>query len=61
MTIDLKERNAPGGMAGEDPDTSIKIYLREIGKTPSPMNLMSCLSESGVLVSYGGVSRKRIS
>jgi hypothetical protein len=31
MTIDLKERNAPGGMAGEDPDTSIKIYLREIG------------------------------
>jgi hypothetical protein len=22
------------------------------------MNLMSCLSESGVLVSYGGVSRK---
>jgi NADPH:quinone reductase-like Zn-dependent oxidoreductase len=24
----------------------------------SPMNLMSCLSESGVLVSYGGTSRK---
>jgi len=21
MTIDLKERNAPAGMAGEDPDT----------------------------------------
>jgi RNA polymerase primary sigma factor len=32
MTI--KERNVPAGMAGEDPDTSIKIYLREIGKTP---------------------------
>src|ERR1700736_3698289 len=32
MTI--KERNVPAGMAGEDPDTSIKIYLREIGKDP---------------------------
>ena len=48
MTIDLKERNAPTGrnvfgfgfgkcgtgMAGEDFDTSIKIYLREIGQIP---------------------------
>jgi RNA polymerase primary sigma factor len=34
MTIDLKESNASAGMAGEDPDTSIKIYLREIGKIP---------------------------
>jgi RNA polymerase primary sigma factor len=34
MTIDLKESNAPAGMAGEDPDASIKIYLREIGKIP---------------------------
>ena len=34
MTIDLKESNASAGMAGEDPDTSIKIYLREIGKVP---------------------------
>jgi RNA polymerase primary sigma factor len=46
MTIDLKERNAPTGrkvfgfgksgtgMAGEDLDTGIKIYLREIGQIP---------------------------
>ena len=44
MTIDLKERNAPNrrnvfgfgksgtGMTGEDSDTGIKIYLREIGQ-----------------------------
>ncbi len=31
MNIDLKEKNAPAGMSGEDPDTGIKIYLREIG------------------------------
>jgi RNA polymerase primary sigma factor len=34
MTIDLKESNARAGMAAEDPDASIKIYLREIGKIP---------------------------
>src|SRR5260221_6173860 len=34
MTIDLKEKNAPAGMAAEDPDTGIKIYLREIGQIP---------------------------
>ena len=34
MTIDLKERNAPAGMAGEDSDTGIKVYLREIGQIP---------------------------
>ena len=46
MTIDLKEREAPvrrnvfgfgksgTGMAGEDSDTGIKIYLREIGQIP---------------------------
>ena len=45
MTIDLKERNAPighgfglgksgTGMTGEDSDTGIKIYLREIGQIP---------------------------
>src|SRR5260221_9515388 len=34
MTIDLKERNAPAGMDGEDSDTGIKIYLREIRQIP---------------------------
>jgi RNA polymerase primary sigma factor len=34
MTIDLKERNAPAGMAGEDSDMGIKVYLREIGQIP---------------------------
>jgi RNA polymerase primary sigma factor len=34
MTIDFKETNAPTGMAGEDSDAAIKIYLREIGKIP---------------------------
>jgi RNA polymerase primary sigma factor len=34
MTIDIKEQNAPAGTAGEDPDTGIKIYLREIGQIP---------------------------
>jgi DNA-directed RNA polymerase sigma subunit (sigma70/sigma32) len=46
MTIDLKERDSPTrrnvfgfgksstGMAGEDSDTGIKIYLREIGQIP---------------------------
>ena len=46
MTVDLQERNAPTGrngfglgksgtgMAGEDSDTGIKIYLREIGQIP---------------------------
>ena len=35
----------------------ITLALDGVSDT-SPMNLMSCLSESGVLVSYGGVSRK---
>jgi RNA polymerase primary sigma factor len=34
MTIDLKERNAPAGMDGENSDTGIKIYLREIRQIP---------------------------
>jgi 4-oxalocrotonate tautomerase len=34
MTSDFKERNAPAGMAGEDSDAAIKIYLREIGRFP---------------------------
>jgi RNA polymerase primary sigma factor len=34
MTIDLKERNAPAGVAREGSDTGIKIYLREIGQIP---------------------------
>ncbi len=34
MTIDLKERNVPAGIGGEDSDTGIKIYLREIGQIP---------------------------
>jgi hypothetical protein len=34
MTIDLKERNAPADMGGEDSDTGIKIYFREIGQIP---------------------------
>src|ERR1700756_2596320 len=33
MTIDLKEKSAPAGM-GQDPDTGIRIYLREIGRIP---------------------------
>jgi NADPH:quinone reductase-like Zn-dependent oxidoreductase len=35
----------------------ITLALDGVGNT-SPMNLMNCLSESGVLVSYGGTSRK---
>ena len=34
MTIDLKGRNAPAGTAGDDSDTGIKVYLREIGQIP---------------------------
>jgi RNA polymerase primary sigma factor len=34
MTIHLKERNAQVGMGGENLDTGIKIYLREIGQIP---------------------------
>src|SRR6201987_354139 len=33
MTIDLKEKSAHAGM-GQDPDTGINIYLREIGQIP---------------------------
>jgi RNA polymerase primary sigma factor len=32
--MDFKERTAPAGMAGEDSDTGMKIYLREIGQIP---------------------------
>jgi RNA polymerase primary sigma factor len=34
MTIDLKERNVHVGMGGENLDTGIRIYLREIGQIP---------------------------
>ena len=38
-------------------DVSITLALDGVSDT-SPMNLMNCLAESGVLVSYGGTSRK---
>jgi NADPH:quinone reductase-like Zn-dependent oxidoreductase len=44
-------------VAAETGNASITLALDGIGDT-SPMNLMSCLSESGMLVSYGGTSRK---
>jgi hypothetical protein len=34
MTIDLKGKSAPSGIAGEDRDTGIKIYLQEIEQIP---------------------------
>src|SRR5260221_745009 len=49
---DLAER-----VAAETGNAPITLALDGVSDT-SPMNLMSCLSESGVLVSYGGVSRK---
>jgi hypothetical protein len=37
MTIDLKDRNAAAGMAGEDPGTGSKIYLTvRAGSMPAP-------------------------
>src|SRR6202022_511457 len=44
-------------VTAETGNAPITLALDGISDT-SPMNLMSCLSESGVLVSYGGVSRK---
>ncbi len=44
-------------VAAETGNAPITLALDGVGDT-SPMNLMSCLSESGVLVSYGGMSRK---
>src|SRR6266851_3394088 len=38
-------------------NAAIPLALDGVGD-PSSMNLMNCLSESGVLVSYGGMSRK---
>ena len=44
-------------VTAETGNAPITLALDGVSDT-SPMNLMSCLSESGVLVSYGGVSRK---
>src|SRR5207249_1440277 len=44
-------------VAAETGNAPITLALDGVSDT-SPMNLMSCLSESGVLVSYGGTSRK---
>jgi len=44
-------------VAAETENAPIAVALDGVGDTSS-MNLMSCLSESGVLVSYGGTSRK---
>jgi NADPH:quinone reductase-like Zn-dependent oxidoreductase len=66
----VPEMKALGGDAVlvDGPDLAARVAA-EVGNAPiplaldgvsdsSPMNLMSCLSESGVLVSYGGTSRK---
>ena len=44
-------------VAAETGTAPITLALDGVSDT-SPMNLMNCLSESGVLVSYGGTSRK---
>jgi len=44
-------------VAAETENAPITLALDGVSDT-SPMNLMNCLSESGVLVSYGGTSRK---
>jgi len=44
-------------VGAETGNAPITLALDGVSDT-SPMNLMSCLSESGVLVSYGGTSRK---
>ena len=44
-------------VAAETRNAPIALALDGVADT-SPMNLMSCLSEGGVLVSYGGTSRK---
>jgi NADPH:quinone reductase-like Zn-dependent oxidoreductase len=66
----IAEMNALGGdvvlvdgpdlakrVAAETGNAPILLALDGVGDTSS-MNLMNCLSESGVLVSYGGMSRK---
>jgi NADPH:quinone reductase-like Zn-dependent oxidoreductase len=44
-------------VAAETGNASITLALDSVGDTSS-MNLMNCLSESGVLASYGNMSRK---
>ncbi len=44
-------------VAAETRNAPIALALDGVADT-SPLNLMSCLSEAGVLVSYGGTSRK---
>jgi len=44
-------------VAAETGNAPITLALDGVGDT-SPMHLLNCLSESGVLVSYGGTSRK---
>jgi len=44
-------------VATETGNALITLALDGVSDT-SPMNLMSCLSENGVLVSYGGMSRR---
>ena len=44
-------------VAAETGNAPIPLALDGVGDTSS-MNLMNCLSDSGVLVSYGGMSRK---
>src|SRR6516225_8091356 len=44
-------------VAAETGNAPLTLAFDGVSDT-SPMNLMSCLSESGVLVSYGGTSRK---
>jgi len=44
-------------VAAETRNAPITLALDGVSDT-SPMNLMNCLSEGGVLVSYGGTSRK---
>jgi len=44
-------------VATETGNAPITLTLDGVSDT-SPMNLMNCLSESGMLVSYGGTSRK---
>ena len=44
-------------VAAETGNAPVPLALVGVGDTSS-MNLMNCLSESGVLVSYGGMSRK---
>jgi NADPH:quinone reductase-like Zn-dependent oxidoreductase len=46
-----------GRVAAETGKAPIALALDGVGDT-STMNLMGCLSESGMLVSYGGTSRK---